>query len=101
MSIPHVHKENSYVLTMGETTLNLDEDMVNSPPHYSKSRIECIDAMASMAEGADMSSHASYCWQSVFKYLWRFPYKGKTVEDLEKAQYFLNRLIEEMKKGDT
>ena len=99
MSIPHVHKE-EYTLTMGDSTITLDEDMVNSPPYYSKSRIECIDAMASMADGADVSAHASYCWQSVFKYLWRFPYKGKSVEDLEKAQYYLNRLIEEMKKGE-
>lgn len=99
MSIPHVRRE-EYTLTMGDSTITLDEDMVNSPPHYSKSRIECIDAMASMSDGADMASHASYCWQSVFKYLWRFPYKGKSVEDLEKAQYYLNRLIEEMKKGE-
>ena len=100
MSIPHVHKD-EYTLTMGETTITLDTDMVNSPPHYAKSRIECIDAMAAMADGADVSAHASYCWQSVFKYLWRFPYKGKSVEDLEKAEYYLKRLIQEMKKVET
>lgn len=101
MSIPHVHKDDQYTLTIGETTFTADADMVNSPPHYAKSRIECIDAMAAMADGADVSAHASYCWQSVFKYLWRFPYKGKSVEDLEKAEYYLKRLIEEMKKGET
>ena len=97
MSIPYVRKDD-YTLTMGSST---DTDMVNSPPHYSKSRIECIDAMAAMADGADVSAHASYCWQSVFKYLWRFPYKGKSVEDLEKAEYYLKRLIKEIKKGET
>lgn len=70
-------------------------DMVNSPPHYNKT-IECIDAMKAMSDGAEMpSSHSSYCWQTIFKYIWRHPYKGKPLEDLRKAEYYLKRLIRE------
>jgi hypothetical protein len=29
------------------------------------------------------------------KYLWRYDYKGKPVEDLKKAQWYLARLTEE------
>ena len=96
MSIPHVHKENSYVLTMGETTLNLDEDMVNSPPHYDQS-IECIDAMKAMTEGKELPPHQAYCWQNAFKYLWRWPRKKKVgLEDLKKCRWYLDRLIAEV-----
>ena len=70
-------------------------DMVNSPPHYNKT-IECIDAMKAMSDDATLpSSHAHYCWQTIFKYIWRHPYKGKPIEDLKKAEYYLKRLINE------
>jgi len=31
------------------------------------------------------------------KYLWRYERKGKGKEDLKKAQWYLNKLIEEVK----
>ena len=65
-------------------------DMVNSPPHYTQGGIECIDAIrASMSKEA----FAGYCKGNVLKYCWRFEHKGG-VEDLEKAQVYLGRLIE-------
>lgn len=73
-------------------------DMVNRPPHYNKARIECIDAMEAMASGASVEPHAAYCWQNAFKYLWRFPYKEKPIEDLKKARWYLDRLISEMER---
>lgn len=73
-------------------------DNVNSPPHYNMSHIECIDAMEAMANGVDdLPSHASYCWQNSFKYLWRWPYKNG-VEDLKKCRYYLDRLITAMEE---
>jgi len=75
-------------------------DPVNQPPHYNSSSIECIDAMAAMAEGTQMLPHAAYCWQNAFKYLWRFPYKHTSVEgsltDLRKCRYYLDRLIKQI-----
>ena len=68
-------------------------DVVDHPPHYNKASIECIDAMKAMSEGADVSPHEAYCWQNSFKYMWRWPYKNG-VEDLKKAQWYLNKLIE-------
>jgi len=68
-------------------------DYVNSPPHYN-STIECIDAMEAMTEGATVNTHAAYCWQSAFKYLWRWPYKNG-LQDLKKARWYLDRLIQE------
>tara|TARA_R110002167_G_scaffold251543_2_gene457761 strand:- start:1327 stop:1692 length:366 start_codon:yes stop_codon:yes gene_type:complete len=67
------------------------EDVVNSPSHYASGGIECIDAIQdSMSEIA----FKGYLKGNIQKYLWRYEMKGKPVEDLKKAQWYLNRLIE-------
>ena len=65
------------------------EDMVNSPIHYNKAGIETIDALEAMlVDGFDY-----YLQGNIVKYLWRYRYKNG-VEDLKKAQWYLNKLIE-------
>ena len=69
-------------------------DMVNHPPHYNQSGIECIDAIsASTQEGFKY-----YLQGNILKYLWRFDYKGEHLKDLKKAQWYLNKLITELEK---
>jgi len=69
--------------------MNEKEDMVNSPAHYNKAGIETIDALAAMLNnGFDY-----YLQGNIVKYLWRYRYKNG-VEDLKKAQWYLNKLIE-------
>jgi hypothetical protein len=34
------------------------------------------------------------------KYLWRYQYKGKPLEDLQKAKWYLEKLINAQKKAD-
>ena len=75
-----------------------ESDNVNHPSHYNQSGIECIDAMKAMTEGTTVDPHAAYCWQNSFKYLWRWSYKNG-LEDLKKARWYLDRLIEEVEKG--
>ena len=65
-------------------------DMVNHPPHYNQDNIECIDAIAS----ATNSGFEHYLQGVIIKYLWRYRYKGKPVEDLRKAEWYLQKLIE-------
>lgn len=65
-------------------------DPVNAPAHYNQGDIECIDAIAS-ALGANFKY---YCQGNALKYLWRFDYKGKAVEDLKKAKYYIDKIIE-------
>ena len=66
------------------------EDMVNSPNHYTSGSIECIDGIE-----ASMSAEAfkGYCKGAALKYLWRYERKAKSLEDLKKAQWYLNKLI--------
>jgi hypothetical protein len=65
-------------------------DMVNSPSHYKTGKIECIEAMEAMLTDEEF---IGYLRGNAFKYLWRFRSKGKAYEDLQKAQWYLNRLV--------
>jgi|TARA_X000001388_G_scaffold76673_2_gene74678 hypothetical protein len=66
-------------------------DNVNSPPHYNKSGIECIDAIRAATD----SGFEFYLQGNILKYIWRYRYKNGT-EDLKKAQWYLNKLIQEV-----
>ena len=68
-------------------------DMVNSPPHYNKAGIECIQAIAA---ATDTDGFQYYLQGNIIKYLWRYRYKDKPLEDLEKAKWYLDKLIEEV-----
>ena len=65
------------------------DDMVNSPSHYNNSGIECLDAI----KAATDDGYQYYLQGNIIKYLWRYRYKGKPVEDLQKARFYLDRLI--------
>lgn len=68
------------------------DDNVNHPLHYTNGDIECIDAIkASMTT----SEFYGYLKGNVIKYLWRYQLKDDPIQDLKKAQWYLERLIEE------
>lgn len=66
-------------------------DIVNHPPHYTAGGIECIDAL----EAATIELHGieAVCTANAIKYLWRWKMKNGT-EDLKKAIWYINRIIE-------
>ena len=66
-------------------------DMVNHPPHYNSSKVECIDAIESAIQGLDGMD--AMCTGNVIKYVWRWKNKNG-VEDLRKAIWYINKLIE-------
>jgi hypothetical protein len=74
-----------------------EEDVVNNPSHYNSGGIECIDAIA---ESMTDEGFKAYCKGNVQKYLWRYEMKGKPLEDLRKAQWYLSRLIESQECED-
>lgn len=67
-----------------------EEDMVNSPAHYNKAGIETIDIIQSVTK----DGFEAYLQGNILKYVCRYRYKQNAVEDLEKARWYLNRLIE-------
>lgn len=81
---------NNYVIeTCGECMKEETKNLVDHPDHYNKG-IEVIDFIES--------------WQMDFntgnaiKYLSRHKYKGKDLEDLQKAKWYVQRLIDNLKK---
>ena len=72
------------------------EDVVNSPTHYNRKGVECIDAIEASMEPGEFRA---YLKGNIIKYMWRCNYKGKTVQDLEKAKWYLSRLIERQKEA--
>ena len=68
-------------------------DVVNSPPHYKSGGIEAIEGIeASMGPEA----YAGYLKGNIMKYMWRYERKGKPIEDLKKARWYLDRLIQKV-----
>ena len=66
-------------------------DPVNAPPHYNTGNIECIEAIK---ESMTPDGFKGYCKGNALKYIWRMSYKGKPIEDLRKAIWYIERLIE-------
>ena len=60
-------------------------DNVNHPPHYKTGGIETIDFI----EAKDLGYHLG----NVIKYVTRAKHKGTELEDLKKAQWYLDRAI--------
>ena len=67
-------------------------DMINHPPHYaSGDGVECIDAIKSAMSREEFMG---YLRGNLIKYTWRFRNKGGG-HDLRKADWYLDRLIQE------
>lgn len=72
-------------------------DPVNHPDHYTQGDIECIDAIeASMT----FEAFCGYLKGNAQKYLWRYENKGKALEDLQKAQWYISKLIDVLEKKE-
>lgn len=61
-------------------------DPVNHPKHYTEhpSGVECIQ----------ITEHMTFNLGNAVKYIWRADLKGKQVEDLKKAAWYINREIQ-------
>lgn len=68
---------------------NNEPDLVNHPSHYETGKFECIEVMEE-ALGRDVVK--GFCIGNAFKYLYRAKRKNG-LEDLKKAQWYLNRVI--------
>ena len=69
-----------------------DEDMVNSPKHYTQGKMEAIDVIEDAIRHAP-DPVVGMLQAQVLKYSLRCWHKGNAEQDLEKAQWYLKRLI--------
>lgn len=73
----------------------MSKDNVNQPDHYTQGGVECIDAIT--AATLNKTGIEAVCVANAIKYLWRYELKNG-LEDVKKAQWYLNRLVAEMDK---
>ncbi len=66
---------------------------INHPDHYQGKGVECIEAIEAAGFGE------AFCLGSAIKYIWRAKHKGAFVEDLKKARWYLDRVIENSERG--
>lgn len=78
-----------------DNDIDEEEDNINNPKHYTSGSIECIDAIEGMLGKEGLMA---FCVANAMKYIWRHRLKGKPVEDLEKAQWYLNKAKETLEK---
>jgi len=67
-------------------------DLVNHPSHYT--------SHPSGVEAIEITRWMSYNLGNVIKYVWRADLKENNVQDLEKAQFYLNDEIKRLKGKD-
>jgi len=63
---------------------------VNHPKHYVShpSGVECIE----------ITEHMNFNLGNAIKYIWRASLKGKEIEDLRKARWYVDREIQRLMK---
>ena len=62
------------------------KDVINNPAHYAiNGAQECIHIIEALG--------LNYRMGNVMKYVYRYLYKGKPLEDLKKARFYLDREI--------
>lgn len=71
-------------------------DPVNHPEHYTRGKYETIDIIMDTVQHLD--GRQGYLVGNIIKYISRYHFKNKS-EDLEKARWYLNKLIKMMKEG--
>jgi hypothetical protein len=70
----------------------MSHDPVNHPSHYTFGKIEVIEVIEDW--------NLDYNRGNAVKYIARAPHKGNELEDLKKARWYLDRAIENQKKGE-
>ena len=65
-------------------------ETINHPKHYDTGKFECIDVMV---EVFGIEATQNFCVLNAFKYLYRSDHKGKKLEDIKKADWYLNEYI--------
>ena len=70
-------------------------DPVEHPYHYTQSGYECIDIMQGVF---GIEYVKAFCLCNAFKYIFRCKYKNNTIEDIKKANWYLNKFLELIEK---
>ena len=88
---PETNDKNIPDNSLGRSYAELINTMVDHPPHYNNGNVECIEAIEAMLTPDEF---IGYLRGNSLKYRWRFRYKNKPIEDLRKARWYEERLLQ-------
>ncbi|KAA9534572.1 hypothetical protein DCK33_08225 [Listeria monocytogenes] len=91
---PHKKGTTDYSSKAVSERLSKGMDNINHPTHYNQGGIETLDYIK-----AKTPHYESYAIGNIIKYVSRYQHKNG-LEDLKKAQFYLNDLVEEMEKNE-
>ena len=77
--------------------LEKENETVSHPAHYCQGGVECIDALEAATTG--LHGIEAVCTANAIKYLWRWKHKNG-VNDLHKAQWYIDRLIKQQEQSN-
>ena len=69
----------------------MTKERVNHPDHYNQGGIECFDVIEQFF---GKGSLIGFCEGNALKYLMRHKLKDNPVEDLKKARFYIDKIIE-------
>src|SRR5690625_2765524 len=94
--VEEIHSEKGrHVCMMCGFPNTKEDDMVNHPKHYTQGKYETIDVILDITQ--QLPGPQGYLVGNIIKYLSRYHFKnGK--QDLEKARWYLNKLLEIMQE---
>ena len=101
-SMAEVKKEimyngNKYILESEDNYAVGTDDPVNHPNHYKQGNRETIEVIKDYMTSDEF---AGYLKGNIIKYVGRFKFKGNPLQDLKKANWYLNKLINEVEIWD-
>lgn len=73
------------------------EDMVDNPSHYTMGGIELVDILEAKHSPEEVRGGMKF---QIHQYLFRSPYKANELEDVKKAQWWMNRLVAYLEKEE-
>ena len=73
-------------------------DPVEKPQHYNRGGVECRKALQAACVGLD--GWEGTCTSNAIKFMWRWKFKGKPIQDIKKAIEFMNYLIEYLEENE-
>ena len=81
------------------TIHSTEPDAVNHPVHYLSGKAQCA-ACGCLIECIDVTRHMDFDLGNAIKYIWRSEHKGNRLQDLKKAQWYLNDAIQQLEKSN-
>lgn len=94
INIDYLYKQKEILLNK-DFKLDIEKDnydSVNKPYHYTSGKFECLDVMRDVFGDERVKT---WCVLNAFKYLFRC-YKKNGDEDIAKANFYLNYIIEKI-----